>query len=164
MSDDLATTADPARAAPSPPQIHERDVTLATFERGVVGVLRQLVGDPGRWIVIADVAASDGRYVQFLCMEDRRCHAEVSSNASLRGAHALTAADEAALVEDGWSPPEPHLPNFWRDGGIEAVPALADATSRVLRRVFQVDDGDVLWLKLFRSALDYPPARHPVKT
>src|SRR5438874_114096 len=82
--------------------IHERTTTVSEFLTGLDGVLRRLLADPGRWVLIADVLKHDARYVQFLAREDGLIEAEVSSNASLCGASVLSAAQGAALVADGW--------------------------------------------------------------
>lgn len=111
--------------------VNERVVTVAEFEAGLGGVLTRLVADPGRWVVLVDVLASEGRYLQFLAREDGVLHAEVSSNASLRGGDRLTGADMAALVEDGWQEPiDADLPNFWRGQGRSTATATAKPRAR----------------------------------
>ena len=144
--------------------IHERSITVDEFLDGLDGVLTRLVADPGRWILIADVESSEGRYAQFLAAEDGMLYAEVSSNASLRGESRLSEVQERDLVARGWLPPSSdRLPNFQRQGDGAALGGIIEATAIVMREVFALLGDDTLFVKLFRSALDNPPARHPVE-
>lgn len=144
--------------------VHARPLPVAEFDRGLGTVLGRLVRDEARWIVIADVENSEGRYVQFLAGEDGVLHAEVSSNASLRGAHRLSAEQQDELERRGWSKPQsPRLPNFFRAGNVQSLGEIVEATTQVLHDVFGLENQDRLFIKLFRSALDDPPARGPVR-
>ena len=144
--------------------IHERSMTVDEFLTGLEGVLTRLTADPGRWILIADVERSEGRYIQFLAREDGVLCAEVSSNASLRGDSRLSEDQVRDLVADGWlSPNDDRQPNFWWEESVESIPAIVEATTVVVRGVFALGHSDGLFVKLFRSALDDPPARHPVE-
>lgn len=145
-------------------RIKERSVTVSEFEAGLEGALVGLLSDPGRWILIADVLSSNGRYLQFLAREDGLLRAEVSSNASLRGEDRLSAEQMVSLIEHGWREPvDASLPNFWRDADARSVGALAAAPGWVLRQVFGLEATDELVIRMFRSELDDPPARVPVE-
>src|SRR5258708_7534735 len=133
---------------------HERLANLREFEHGLAGVLGRLVADPSRWIVIAEVARSENRYVQFLATESGTLVTEVVSNTNLSDAEALGLDAVATLRAAGWQDPVlPDHPNWWlrQQSSDVDVEAVVGKVIDALRRVFGLADTDLLRIKMFRS-------------
>jgi hypothetical protein len=125
-----------------------RIASVADFERSLPDILARIFDDDGRWVLIAEVG--DMYYVQFLATEeDKALIAECVSNES--SPDALSVEQEETLPLLGWEWPEPPgMPNWVF---VEDDPkAVAELATRTLRWVFCCDEGDEVFIRLFRSS------------
>jgi len=135
--------------------------TLADVAHGLPGLLRSLVKEPGRWILVIEVERSRSLYVQFIADEEAGLHAEFVSNAFLEGNERLSVEDERALVALGWHPPAgDRKPNFYTDHQAPVtVDGVADRVIASLRQVLGVQASDGLVIVLFAP---HRARRHPM--
>lgn len=129
-------------------------IALSDFLAALEGVLTALCRRPGRWILIAEDAARPARFWQALAYEDGSLVVETVSNHYLEGDDRLTSSQEEALVSIGWDRPDPpRWPNWsWVEPTTSpAVDEAAVMAAATLRRVFGLENGDELVVKLFSS-------------
>lgn len=128
----------------------ERQARLAELEQGLGKVLRRLIRDPGRWILIIEDPVSD-RFVQFLAFEDGSLVAEAVSNRFLSRQYQWTRRDLRVLEELGWEPPMEDLrPNYIVvcPTSESDVSTLADLARRTFWSPFGLTPESQLWVKL----------------
>jgi hypothetical protein len=125
-----------------------RIASVAEFSGSLPDILARLFDDDGRWILVADVG--DAYFIQFLATEeDRALIAECVSNEWNPGA--LSVEQEETLPLLGWEWPEPPAMPNWVF--VEDDPkAVAELAIRTLRWVFRCDEGDEVFIRLFRSS------------
>ena len=130
------------------------EVSLGSFALGLPQLLERLCSRPGRWILVAEVAARPHRYWQGMAFEDGSLVAEAGSGTASLPSEPLSPEEEYLLEQLGWNPPElPSRPNWQR---VEAttspdVTAAADQAVRTLRDVYGTGAADRLVLTLFPS-------------
>lgn len=131
-----------------------RTVPLTTVVAGLPSLLRRLVADPGRWILVLQVGPPEGNhYVQYLVCEDGSLVAEAVSNHYLVGPHRHSELEHSTLRTMGWAPPSPGSGN-WRfvqatlDPDLETVAHLGAST---LQRVFGAGAADSVTVSLHSS-------------
>ena len=81
---------------------HRRVATLLEVKHGLASLLRRLVNDPGRWILILKDSRDNDHYVQFLVHEDGSLVAETVSNRHLTERDRWSPETEAELLALGW--------------------------------------------------------------
>ncbi len=144
----------PSQAGGAEVQETEWEVSLGSFALGLPHLLERLCSRPGRWILVAKVAARPHRYWQGMAFEDGSLVAEAGSGTASLPSERLSPQEEHLLEHLGWNPPElPSTPNWQR---VEAttspdVTGAADQAVRTLRDVYGTGAADRLVLTLFPS-------------
>ncbi len=129
-------------------------VTMATFEVGLIDLLRKFCYGPGRWILICRVVGSANQFWQAMTYEDGSLIVEVVSNGFLEGNERYSAEDEDRLTYLGWTTPCPPTSPNWRRVEETISPPVEDVAQqalRTLREVFSVGPEDPLEIVTFES-------------
>jgi hypothetical protein len=115
-------------------------------------LLRRLLDDDGRWILICHLGDEGDPYVQFLATEDKVLATECGSNESIPGV--LTPDQEEALPVLGWEWPQPpNKPNWFRtESGSDAVALVSKLATETMTEVLNRNENDEVVVRLFSGA------------
>jgi hypothetical protein len=134
----------------------EWTTTLAALSEGLEGLLESLCRRPGRWVLIVEADRRRHQFWQALAFEDGSLVTETVSNHYLPDEHHWTRHQEERLLALGWAwLIRPHLTN-WIHVEPTTSPVIGPIVEKArstLREVFGLSDHDLVFVKLFSSAL-----------
>jgi hypothetical protein len=134
----------------------EWTTTFAALSDGLEGLLASLCRRPGRWIFIVEHAARSHLFWQALAFEDGSLVTETVSNHYLSEEHHWSREQEEQLLALGWEwHIRPYLTN-WIDVQATTSPVIgpiAERTRTTLSEVFGLRDHDLVFVKMFSSAI-----------